>query len=194
MIALDSFVDNKDEKQIEMKYVEVHSGCKRLNLPVGFEMLRTALLALFLVFFAVDTNQQSLADLFNKSVDPCDDLYGHVCVDSPIMRAVVNHRKWALFYDLVNVLNRNRTNSFQRIVNATVTELTRSSVQQAQCRFIELDIEDGYFKNGSNDIKIGHTFGQLIAFGRFGPGSYGERVKVFRHVQEATFKYYVTQA
>uniref|UniRef100_A0A1I8AKS7 Peptidase_M13 domain-containing protein n=1 Tax=Steinernema glaseri TaxID=37863 RepID=A0A1I8AKS7_9BILA len=158
--------------------------------PFVFRLPEFVILGEFKLF-AADTAQQSLADLFNKTVDPCDDLYGHVCADSSVMRSIVKDRNWAFFRDAVDVLDVNRTHSFQRIVNAIVTETQKGEYQQDRCRFEHMEIEESDFRNRSKDYKIGYAFGQLIAFGRFGNRT---NVKVFREVQTATSKYYVMEA
>uniref|UniRef100_A0A1I8AH74 Peptidase_M13_N domain-containing protein n=1 Tax=Steinernema glaseri TaxID=37863 RepID=A0A1I8AH74_9BILA len=151
-------------------------------------MRRPLLSVVLVLLFAVDgvQSKQRLSDLFNKSVNPCDDIYRHVCVHSAAMGQVVLDKSYGLLYDIANKMKGRRNNSFNRIINAFSKELNRRERELDRCRFHGLHDQGLHGLERLDDFELGKVFGRMIAFGRFLPGSAGgaDDVQVYCYAKE----------
>uniref|UniRef100_A0A1I8ABW9 Peptidase_M13 domain-containing protein n=1 Tax=Steinernema glaseri TaxID=37863 RepID=A0A1I8ABW9_9BILA len=144
-------------------------------------MTRGTLSLLLFLLLAVDihASQESLANSFDPSVKPCDDLARHVCVDKWGMKVALRERNEGLFNDIVKVLGRRRQDGFDRIVKAA-EKAAKTTKEQESCRFKNININETDFKDDSKKFKIGKAYGEMIAYGRFVEGlSSGKEVRVF---------------
>uniref|UniRef100_A0A1I8AB22 CUB domain-containing protein n=1 Tax=Steinernema glaseri TaxID=37863 RepID=A0A1I8AB22_9BILA len=109
-----------------------NSGWLLSRRPSSLVMILKAYSVILLLLLAEHCNatQQSLADAFNKSVYPCNDLYRHVCAEEDAMEETMNEKNDGLLLGITKVLNRKRTYAFNRILkNASwMTPLQREGI------------------------------------------------------------------
>uniref|UniRef100_A0A1I8ACE5 Peptidase_M13 domain-containing protein n=1 Tax=Steinernema glaseri TaxID=37863 RepID=A0A1I8ACE5_9BILA len=150
----------------------------------------SSLLLLLLLAVNSHASQESLANLFESSVDPCDDLARHVCVDKQEMKVAVWKKNFGLFLDVVKVLGGRRQDGFDRIVEAAEKEANTTEEQKKFCRHKNINIDETDFEDDSKKFKIGKAYGEMIAYGRFVEGLQGRKdIRVFRRIRDGSMLY-----
>uniref|UniRef100_A0A1I8AL92 Lipase_3 domain-containing protein n=1 Tax=Steinernema glaseri TaxID=37863 RepID=A0A1I8AL92_9BILA len=110
-----------------------------------------------------------------QAVNPCDDLYHHVCDGSEKTKQGISRRHNGLLDALTHTFNGTRAYGFERILNVSLSYLEGRTVDEL------------------NDYDTGLVFGQLTAYGRFVPRTGGRtvHVQVYSTDEGLTTKFYV---
>uniref|UniRef100_A0A1I7Y1P8 Peptidase_M13_N domain-containing protein n=1 Tax=Steinernema glaseri TaxID=37863 RepID=A0A1I7Y1P8_9BILA len=130
-------------------------------------MTRTSLFVAFLMSCSVTTALDRVSTVFNNSVNPCTDLYGHVCVDDPEIVDLRERSTRGLVNDIAAILKKRGGDPvLKRILEAVYKEDGKTESQKRKCRLEGYGVTEANMESQS-EYKLGTVYAEMFVHGRF---------------------------
>uniref|UniRef100_A0A1I7XVM2 Peptidase_M13 domain-containing protein n=1 Tax=Steinernema glaseri TaxID=37863 RepID=A0A1I7XVM2_9BILA len=129
------------------------------------------LTALFIAFFmacSVTTALNTVSTAFDKSVGPCTDLFGHVCVDTKEVHEFLTRANYGLVANIAAILKEQGGDPvLNAITEALYKEHNKTESQKKQCRLEGYGVTEADIKSQS-EYKLGTVYAEMLVHGRYG--------------------------